>query len=142
MERALLEQQVRADQATTALQALHQQHQQTTAAAQLAQRRAAAARTAGISASAVVDKAAEQIGGVRWARDEMEIVQVPARSLLWWYRQSLEGSAGAGRNQGRGRNAEHPHGLRHASSLCSSVLHADHGVPRVCAGAVGARRRH
>ena len=55
MERALLEQQARADQAATALQALQQQQQQSATTAQQAQRRAAAAQAAGAGASAVVD---------------------------------------------------------------------------------------
>ena len=69
MERALLELQGRADQATPALQAMQAQQQQTAASAQQAQRRAAAAQTAGIGASAVVD-------------------------TLWCHRQSHEGSTG------------------------------------------------
>ena len=55
MERALLEQQARADQAATALQALQQQQQQSATTAQQAQRRAAAAQAAGAGASAAVD---------------------------------------------------------------------------------------
>ena len=53
MERAPIEQQARADQASTALQALQQQLHQSVTTAQQAQRRAAAAEAAG--ASAVVD---------------------------------------------------------------------------------------
>ena len=52
MERALIEQQARADQASTALQALQQQQQQSATTAQQAQRRAAAAQAAGAGASA------------------------------------------------------------------------------------------
>ena len=55
MERALIEQQARADQASTALQALQQQQQQSATTAQQAQRRAAAVQAAGAGASAVVD---------------------------------------------------------------------------------------
>ena len=55
MERALIEQQARADQASTALQALQQQQQQSATTAHQAQRRAAAAQAAGAGASAVVD---------------------------------------------------------------------------------------
>ena len=46
---------VRVDQATAVLQAMLQQQQQSAASAQHAQRRVAAAQTAGIGASAVVD---------------------------------------------------------------------------------------
>ena len=56
MESALIEQQARADQASTGLQALQQQQQQSATTAQQAQRRAAAAQAAGAGASAVVDK--------------------------------------------------------------------------------------
>ena len=115
MDRAPMEQQARADQATTA------QH---------AQRRAAAAQAAGIGASAVVDTR-HLTSGVRWARDELEIVQIPVPSLLRSHRQSPEGLAGSGRNLKRGSNAQHPRGPGHASSQCSAVPHADQGVPRV-----------
>ena len=54
MERALLEQQARANKATAALQAVQQQQQQSAVSAQQGQRHAAAAQTAGIGASAVV----------------------------------------------------------------------------------------
>ena len=54
MERALLAQQARTDQATTGVRA-NQQQQQSAASARDAQRRVAAAHTAGISASAVVN---------------------------------------------------------------------------------------
>ena len=54
-ERALIEQQARADQASTALQALQQQQQQSATTAQQAQRSAAATQAAGAGASAVVD---------------------------------------------------------------------------------------
>ena len=54
MERALLEQQARADQATAALQAMQQEQQQSAACAEQAQCRTAAPQTAGTSASAVV----------------------------------------------------------------------------------------
>ena len=50
-----MEQQARADQPSTALQALQQQQQQSATTAQQAQRRAAAAQAAGAGASAVVD---------------------------------------------------------------------------------------
>ena len=55
MERAMLEQQARADQATAALQARQVQQQQTAASAQQAPRRWAAAQNVGIGASTVVD---------------------------------------------------------------------------------------
>ena len=55
MERALVEQQARADQAATTLQALQQQQQQTATTAHQAQWRAAAAQAAGAGASTVVD---------------------------------------------------------------------------------------
>ena len=93
MERALVEQKARADQASAALQGMQAQQQQTAAAAQQALRRAAAAQAKGIGASAVVDTRllGRQTCGVRWARDGLEIVQVPVRSSPWSHRQSPEG---------------------------------------------------
>ena len=55
MERALMEQQARVDQAKAALQALQQQELLSATTAQHAQRRAAAAQAAAIGASGVVD---------------------------------------------------------------------------------------
>ena len=94
-ERELLEQQARADQATATLQGMQAQQQQSEAAAQQDQRQAAAFQTAGNGASAAVDaKLLGKTSGFRWTRDELVIVQVPVRSLLWCNRQSSEGSAG------------------------------------------------
>ena len=91
MERALIEQQARADQASTALQALQHQQQQSATTAQQAQRRAAAAQAAGAGASAVVDTRLLSL----------EVVQVPVRGLLRSHRQSPQGHSGFGRDLGR-----------------------------------------
>ena len=136
MDRVLMEQQARADQATAAVQALQQQQQSATSL-KLAQRRAAAAQAAGIGASAVVDT---RLLGKPVAFDGRERSWISLKFQFLAYRGwSLEGSAGSGRKEGRGSDAQHPRRPRHASYQCSAVPHADPDVPGGCAEAVGAR---
>ena len=124
MEQALLVQ-AREDQATAALQAMQQQQQQSAATAQRAQYWAAAAPPVGNGASAVVD-----------TRLLGRPVAFDGRETSW---RSFKFQFVAHCGVTDSRNAQHPHGPGHASSQCSAVLHADHGVPGGCAEGVGAR---
>ena len=97
MERALIEQQARADQATTALQALQalqQQQQQSATTAQQAQRRAAAAHAAG---AGVVDT---KLLSKPMAFDGRETSWRMFKFQFVAHRQSPQGLAGFGRDPG------------------------------------------
>ena len=140
MERALMEQQTRAGQPSAALQGKQAQQQQTAAPAQEAQRRAAAAQTAGIGASVVVDTrllgkpVALDGRETGWRSFKFQIV-----ACCGAIDSRLKDLVGSGRNQRRGSDVQRPRGAAHASSQCSAAQHADPGVPGGCAEAVGAR---
>ena len=136
MERALLEQQARADQATTALQAMQHQQQQSATTGQQAQRRVPTAQAAGVGASAVVDT--RLLGkpvalGVRetsWRSFKFQfvaccgVIDSRLKDMLF---------LGETRDVAAMRNIHMDPDTR---------ARADHGVTGGCAEAVGARWRH
>ena len=111
MERALLEQQARADQASTALQALQQQQQQSATTAQQAERRAAAAQATGAGASAVVDT---RLLSKPMAFDGRETSWRSFKFQFVAYCGAIDSRLHDllvfGRDPGRRCDAEHPHG--------------------------------
>ena len=143
MERARIEQQARADQASTALQALQQQQQQSATTAQQAQRRASAAQAAGAGASTVVD-----------TRLLSKPMAFDGRETSWWSFKfqfvaccrAIDSRLtdllvlGETRDVAAMRNINMDPDTRALSAQLYYMLII--GVSGWCAKAVGARRRH
>ena len=129
MERALMEQQARADQATGALQGLQEQQRQQ--AAQQAQCRAAAAQAAAHGGTDVVDsRQLEKLVAFN-GRETVEVVQSVIRGLPWVpltrrFKDLVLGDQEVAAMRSIHTDPGHPRARR------TAVRHAGDGVPRGC----------